>query len=274
MPENTYALFSATPFTVIADYLILIVIYTIVISILPTVIIMYLTKRAEHKFNSKLEQTKAELQASYSTLQASVGFISAGQSELRSKVLKNVEILWGAVNEMKEGFSPLILMHTVLTPDEIARYVVLKERNTFTAGAFEFADDQFLLKKMNNVSGSKTENCRIFVGDKLWLLFFTIRQIYGRLAALLQFSFREGRYRDWKEDEAVFSWLRTVLPSEDVDAARGVGGPERIIVLLEAEFLREARRVISGSTWFADSLSDLQSILQSETQRISAEHKG
>jgi hypothetical protein len=40
-----------------------------------------------------------------------------------------------------------------------------------------------------------------------------------------------------------------------------------VIATLEAEFLKEAMRIMSGSKFFAESVTDVQATLQFETQR-------
>ena len=90
------------------------------------------------------------------------------------------------------------------------------------------------------------------------------------MAMLARFSFEKGTYVDWKTDDLMNTILSAILPANVLERAKRmrVGGFREVAGHLKAEFLKEAIRVMSGSQHVADSLSDLQSTLLSEQQRL------
>ena len=75
--------------------------------VFPSILGKAFAKRIEYRYNRKLEEIKAELQASYSTLKAFFDFLSTTQLELRTKVIASTETLWGAECAAENEFSDL-----------------------------------------------------------------------------------------------------------------------------------------------------------------------
>ena len=63
----------------------LLIVWTLVIRVFPSVLGTAFEKRIAHGYDNKLEKIKAE----YSTLKTSVDFLSTTQSELRAKVIES-----------------------------------------------------------------------------------------------------------------------------------------------------------------------------------------
>lgn len=244
--------------------------WTLLIRTFPRVLGSAFLKRLEHQQNLKLEQTKAELQSAYSTLKTSVDFLSTVQSELRSKVITSVEPLWAAVLAVKSEFADVVLLDSVLLPNEIDDALQTGDHNTLIQSVEKYRDETCITKKMKCVDELATEKARLFAGDRLWLIFYIIRAVHGRLALLVHWSFEKNQYVDWRDDKGVQSLLEAVLSKQVIDSAKGkkVQGLQVLVAHLEAEFLKEAVRVMSGSQGFADSLSDLQATLQYEHQKL------
>ena len=78
---------------------------------------------------------------------------------------------------------------------------------------------------------------------------------------------------DWRKDTNFRSILLNVLSEDIVSAIMGkrFGGLSTAIVYLEAEFLKEGSRVMSGSEGFSEALSDVQAAVKHETARIEQE---
>ena len=75
---------------------------------------------------------------------------------------------------------------------------------------------------------------------------------------------------NWRHDELMAVHLNNCLTPNRIQEAksRAVGGLRLALSYLKADFLKEAVRVMSGSQHVADSLSDLQSTLLTEQQRL------
>ena len=108
------------------------------------------------------------------------------------------------------------------------------------------------------------------MGDRLWILGAAIVAIHGQCGFLMQKSIEQKQYFSWKDDETVNSFLKSHLSEDVIGKAKAMklGGLNMIFAHLGSDFLKEAARVMSGSQGFADSLSDLNSVLQYQNQQI------
>jgi hypothetical protein len=93
-----------------------------------------------------------------------------------------------------------------------------------------------------------------------------------RSSLLIARSFHKHDFDDWRKDDGIRQLLSAILPIAFVDdvRAREIGGLSIAISQLEAEFLHEATRVMSGSKAMADSLTNMQSVLQLQNAQIAA----
>jgi hypothetical protein len=109
-------------------------VFVVLLKYFPDFLNGALLKRVEHGYNVKLEavkselqrnsaqeieRSKAELQAAYSTIKSSVDFLSTGQTALRERSITSVEMLWGAMLQIKDAFSDVVYLDTILLPNEI-----------------------------------------------------------------------------------------------------------------------------------------------------------
>ena len=246
-------------------------VWTLVIRVFPSVLGKAFEKRIEHGYDSKLEKLKAELQASYATLQTSVGFLSATQSELRTKVIESTETLWRSVCAVETEFGDIMLIDNVVLPNEADEVLSGQRHNQFIRQIFEsYSKLEDWTEKLNRAKGLAKGSERLFVGDRLWIIYSTIIAVHGRFTFLISKSFEKHKYVSWKEDRHMNSLLESRLPATVIDSAKAArfGGLRVAIAHLENDFLKEAARVMSGSHGLADSLSNVQAVLQYQNQQI------
>ena len=244
--------------------------WTLLVRTFPAVLTATLTKGIEHRYATRLSRLKADLDARYSTLKSSVDFLSASQSDLRTRAITSVESLWTAVLEIERESSDLLFVDNILVPEEI--------RDAFASGRIkkylaDYSNTEFVAKKMERFMQLTTESERLFSGERLWLRFSTFCRAHGRLAVLAESSFEKGTYIDWRTDGLMNTILCAILPTDVLERAKRMesGGFREVTSHLKAEFLKEAIHVMSGSQHIADSLSDVQSTLLSEHQRVTTD---
>ena len=250
-----------------------VLVWTILIRAIPSIVSKGIEQRIEHRNNKKVEEIKATLQASYSTVGTSVDFLSAVQPELRSKMIGSVEALWKSVLSFKERYSEIVFLDSILLAEEIERDLTSQGQNVVWQIMQKYQEESAFHELMEYQRKQSMESERLFVGDRLWLIYSTVSQIYGRYGYLVHKSARDGEYVDWRKDKNFRSILLNVL-SEDIASAimgKRFGGLSTAIVYLEAEFLKESSRVMSGSEGFAEALSDVQAAVKHETARIEQE---
>jgi hypothetical protein len=87
---------------------------------------------------------------------------------------------------------------------------------------------------------------------------------------LIARSFQKNDFDDWRKDDGIRQLLCAVLTTEFVNDVRAseIGGLSTAMAQLEAEFLHEATRVMSGSKAMADNLTNMQSAMLLQTAQI------
>lgn len=242
---------------------ILLFIWTLLVRTIPAIIGNAFAKRIQHGYDVKLEHTKTELQESFETLRSSVDFLSSMQSELRVKVIESVEILWSAVRTVESEFSDVVGLHTFIYPAEINSFLE-GEANGPLVLVDSYRDFDHISAKIDRIRALPIEESRLFVGERLWYLFFVFQAFHGRIGYLMHESIKRKKYVDWREDDFIVDQLKSILQNKVVESAKQdqFSGIHIIVSHLETEFLKEATRVMSGSQALADSLSDIQATVQ------------
>jgi len=240
----------------------LLFVWTLVIRTFPAVLGEGILKRIQFRYDVELEQNKAKHQERLATGTSSVDFLSSVQSDLRLKTIESAEILWKAILTVKKEFSDLVFLLSILNPDEFVS-LFHKDDSGPLATVENYRDIKYTTDKIEHISSSQVEETRLFVGDRLWYLFFVLRAFHGRLGYLFYKSFGKNEYFDWRNDHVILGQLRQVLDDSAIEEAGQdpFSGVPTIVSHLESEFLREATRVMSGSQALADSLYDIQATL-------------
>ncbi len=96
-----------------------------------------------------------------------------------------------------------------------------------------------------------------------------------RSSLLIARSFQNHDLDDWRNDDGIRQLLEAVLQPKFIDdlQARKTGGLSNALSQLEAEFLHEATRVMSGSKAMADTLTNMQSVMQLQNAEIATKLK-
>jgi hypothetical protein len=258
---------------------------TAVLKIFPKFIFDAAIKLIEHRNNIKIEEIKSDLartssieierlksefDATYSTLRSSVDFLSSSQKEYRIKMISATEHLWKLCLDVKSEFSDLIYACDLLTSDEFKDEIERETRKPFMKKIEIYQNQNLVSEKFIKCESQESEVERLFVSPKLWLIFFTLRSLHGRIAYKIGESLKERKYYNWRVDPFLLSQLKYVVPSEHIDKAckAKIQGIQMIILQLEFEFLLESGKIMSGSQPLSERLSDMQKILLAESQKI------
>ena len=236
----------------------------------PQLLVGSILKKADHRHNEKMEQIRAE----YGTLKTSVDYLSAAQSEVQPRVVEAVEALWKAALAVKKDYSDAVFITSLLTPQEINERF---QKPGTKPGDHIFQKYRSVEDTIDSESfrDSVSEASRLFVSDRLWLSFISFRAVHGRLAILFCKSFNEKQYHNWQSDRHMKMIFRNILPENVVDEgiSKPMGGFRDLADHVEAEFLKEARRVLYGSEALSELLSDDRDVLLLVQQEARAERK-
>jgi hypothetical protein len=225
----------------------------------------------ERHTSLRVETVKAELQATYSTLQTSVDYLAAGQSGMREETITAVKELWTAMLGLKADFGLAITFEMLFTPDEIRKGIAAAVKPKFMGFLDSVREESALHEKAQRYTGGEVEAARLFCGDRLWLLFYVFRAVYIRTCFLANRSLTQKRYEGWRDDAMIPWMLAGVVSADELRRAREdhAYGLHSAVSIVEARFLHEATRVMSGSKAMSDTLSDMQAFLLVHTKSVS-----
>ncbi len=250
----------------------------LVLKLIPSSIAKFIEKEIERRSDTKLERVKAEIQSSYSTLKTSVDVLTASNSGMHPHIIESVSSLWGTIVTMREQFGSLVAFDSIVLRKEASEAFADQDASPYTK-LLEFVrlhegDLQNPIRAANYFSAG-LDNHRLFCGDRLWLIFYVLRAVMLRASILIAWSFEKREFQDWRKDAGVKQLLESVLPEDFVEQVRNsiFNGLSTALARLEAEFLHEAARVMSGSKAMADSLADVQAIMLLQNAKVAEQAK-
>jgi len=153
--------------------------------------------------------------------------------------LEALENLWVIIRALRKEFSLIIYIDTVLLAKEIDDYFKTGLYREVMEVVRDYADPNYAARKITSVDPEKE---RPFVSNRIWSIVFALRALYGRAALLMQNSFLDRKYKDWRADSGTEQILRGMLPAPLVDSIKlkPTGGLSAAIDYLERQFLAEA----------------------------------
>lgn len=160
----------------------------------------------------------------------------------RQRQIQAVERLWQIVRNLRSELSAVVLLDTLLTPQELDAYFRGGANAHIADCVREYADLKLAVNKLGSTGIKDADKERLFVTRRLWSVFYVLQAIYGRSALLLTNSYKEHRFVNWRMDSGCDQFLRAVLPAQLVEQVKGqeIGGLHTAIDYLESQFLSEA----------------------------------
>ena len=187
--------------------------WTVLLRIFPGLLLTIVGKRLEFRYARRLSRLKAEQNARYSTLSSSLAFLSAGQSEFRSKTITAVETLWAGFVEIDKEVTDLTVAEDILLPAEIAHFF---EQGDSRIAPYlnSYRDADLITKQLKRSAAWMPAKSRLFCGERLWLFASTFYTAHGRRCLPYHQSFKDARYISWKTDSHMDGILKTIVPKE------------------------------------------------------------
>lgn len=246
------------------------------LKLLPSAIVKFVDAEIERRSDIKLEKVKGQIEGSYSTLKTSMELLTASNTGLHPHIIASVSELWTLIVQMKRDFSGMVTFDSLFLADEAAQAFQDESNHQNLIAFVEKHRNEFDNLAANGaVLKHDLDKHRLFCGDKLWLIFSIVRAVYMRSSLLIARSFQNHDLDDWRNDDGIRQLLEAVLQPKFIDdlQARKTGGLSNALSQLEAEFLHEATRVMSGSKAMADTLTNMQSVMQLQNAEIATKLK-
>ena len=155
-------------------------------------------KKLESHYSTKLATLTAELEAKYSTLQTSVDYLSMQQSAMKSHVISAVNSLEPNTRNKAEIWGSTDPRYNLSAKGD-PRFLCIRCSGTNRHRLGGLSQLRPYRRTLPRLDDSTCEESRLFVGERLWLLFSTIRGVYGRYMVLTHMSLQENEYRDWRQ---------------------------------------------------------------------------
>jgi hypothetical protein len=152
-----------------------------------------------------------------------------------------VDVLWTTLLKLKQEFSDVSLVDTILLPTELDACFRGTMSSSFYDAIRRYADNLYVAQKMQAIIPMDVERHRLYVSDRLWSLYQVLITLHGRSAMLLTTSHKDGKLHDWRNDAPLDGFLRQMLGPGLVDAVKGMqtGGLSALVGELENKFRRE-----------------------------------
>jgi hypothetical protein len=167
--------------------------------------------------------------------------LSAGQPSeaVLKRQMEALENLWKVTLAMQTEFGSIIYIDNILLASEMDEFFMTGRRSKVMAAVQQFADPTFVARKIGSIN---PDNERPYVSNRIWTIIFILRAVYSRCALLMQNSFLDKHYHDWRTDSGIDQLLRAILPASLVDSIKQkpIGGLWVAIQHLEGAFLSEA----------------------------------
>lgn len=228
----------------------------------------------QHEHDIKLETYKSQLKTEseksilefqtdikqkLSLYEAARSSIMVGQKSSIERKLDSIERLWDEILRLKNECPAILGYIDLLTVEECTQ---MYSRQDARELASEYSDKKII--EYLDVKNNHVEKVRPYIGEYLWSLFFTYRQIMGRIPYLLYMGLKDANKAEWDKDSGVEQILNAVLSESELDEFE----KKKITKLswlqrkLEAKILMASKKIISGEEFGAESLKHAELILE------------
>lgn len=238
----------------------------------------------QHEYGQKLEAHKAQLKAENEValleLRSAVereaalhaaahASFSEGQKAAMERKLKAVDRLWGQVIHLRGSLPPILTFVDVLTVDE---YKDAKDHPTFQALSGDLSPDK--IAGIVGKEGAPIESVRPYVGEYMWVIFFSYQAIMLRLLFLLHLGRDDAAKIEWHKDSGVRQLVKAVLRKEEIEEfdAMQFSKVSWLQRRLESKILSASSKVISGEEFGEESLQQVR-LIQQRAAQLQAETK-
>ena len=165
-------------------------------------------------------------------------------SEERTRTSQAVEVLWGIILAFKQEFGDVVFIDTIFTPQELDEFFSGRISHPMFETIGHYRPIDAVVQKMTKANFKDAERQRPFISPRLWSIYYCIQAVYGRAASLFQLSFKERKYRDWRDDDGIAANLRAILPERAVQQlkSKGIYALQTLNGSLEQLFLEVASK--------------------------------
>ncbi|UGY17950.1 hypothetical protein HAP48_0011260 [Bradyrhizobium septentrionale] len=160
----------------------------------------------------------------------------------RTRTSQAVEVLWGIILAFKQEFGDVVFIDTIFTPEELNELFGGRASHPMFETIGHYRPLDAVIQKMTKANFKDAEKERPFISQRLWAIYYCIQAVYARAASLFQLSFKERKFKDWRDDDGITAHLRAILPEAGVQQlkSKGTYALQTLNASLEQRFLEVA----------------------------------
>lgn len=214
----------------------------------------------KNEYGVELERLRADISRQRDALSNITSAITSGYMATHPHIVNAIDDLWSNILEIDELSSTYLLVHNVLSGDQIEQL-----NSEYAAREIHFSRHEFDTLRLKLAKKSETK--RPFVGEKLWTLFYVYRAFSLRICIKMHISQeRSGRLYAWhKDDEGnldtfMLDILRVSLTEDELNYVTNIeiGASSEITNLLKGKILSEMNELVFGKRMLNMSIEEQQ----------------
>jgi len=161
---------------------------------------------------------------------------------IQTRRLQAVEKIWQILQATRAQFTDAIFLDQVLVPEEIEERIKSGRFDAPFTSINNYRSPEVVAHKFTSAGTEHAVKERPFVRPRVWGVMYVLQALYGRSGLLLSLSFKERKYKNWRDDGPLDHLLRAALPGSTVDQAKAkpFAGLHSLVEELEHRFMQEA----------------------------------
>lgn len=250
---------------------------TLIISSAVSFFAYFIKEYLLNKWKTDYEKELVELRAKFDKNNSIVDNLTNTVSNIylasNDKRLDYLENTWKSMLEIRHKMPDLVFVgYTILTKEEILN--LPNDKNEKTQKDIE----SFNPKEFFNLQHSTLKNImnfRPFIGEELWMIFYTYSAFLGRLTFLLQDGLAKGKIIYWIDDKNFINQIfQTVIKNKDLEILLGKDNFafQNVLNYLEYKALDNINSQITGKRMSLESVQ--HAINLSEMTKTPLPNKG
>ena len=196
----------------------------------------------KHKYDSQLENKKADIAKESAFYTSVFSSFSNGQHAAMNRKLDGIERLWGTFLKLKNNRPEILFMNDLLTEQEFEIYLKRNDRPSFQSND--------TIEQVKKCVPNDDEELRPFLDEYTWLLYTAYKTVFFRSIFLILNSQAGEPSALWYKDENILKLLKSVLTSEEYNyfIEAEFWKFSTMQNFLEEKILLRMRKVISGES--------------------------
>ena len=231
------------------------IILSSIISFLAYFIKDYLLNKWKFKYETEVEVLKAKFTQNNSLVNNLTNSFSNIHLASNDKRILCLENLWKVMMELKNNLPPLVaLSYKILTKEELIN--LPKSENKTIKGLIETFNSEKFIKKQLELT-AQVELTRPFIGENLWIIYFTYQAFIGRLTLLIETGILNEKVEHWTDDKGFKKQiLLNVINQKELDVLlkSNITAFDNVLNFLEYKALNDISEQITGKRMTTEAL--------------------